>query len=361
MSAPDQPDGVAERRRRATIDDVAALAAVSRQTVSNVVNGKGRLGPETRRLVEEAISTLDYQPHRAARGLRARRSFQLAHPMAFDEVLPDNLLMVEFVQGLVAAAGARSYHLLLTAAASVTSIRELVRSGSVDAFVLANLAVDDPRVQLLAARGIPFSCFGRTGPGLPQAWVDIDNRAAVCEVVAHLVARGHRRLAYLGYETGNYWDIERVAGYRAGMAAAGLRVVESRVMAADRNHPEVAVNALLDGGRRTTAIVTGSDTLAALVCAAAPARHLVIGEDVAVTGFDGSSIGRMLSPHLTTMVIPTTEIAERVVARVLRELDGPTTEPGEMVAARLVVGDSTGEGGDAPGGPAPALHEPDRR
>ena len=54
---------------------------------------------------------------------------------------------------------------------------------------------NDPRVAFLADRKIPFACFGRTGPGMPQRWVDIDNRRAIRDVTEHVLARGHTRVA----------------------------------------------------------------------------------------------------------------------------------------------------------------------
>jgi DNA-binding LacI/PurR family transcriptional regulator len=329
-----------ETRPRATIDDVARAAGVSRQTVSNVVRSRGRVGEETRARVLRTIEDVGYRPHAAASSLRSRRTRRLGHPMPTSELSHDNLLMVEFIQALVTAAGDRGHQLLLGRDdEDHANVRDLVRSGSVDGFVLANMAPRDDRVRLLADAGVPFACFGRTGPGLPQSWVDIDNRAAAREVTELLVHGGHRRISFLGVGNDTYWDRERESGYRSAMTAAGL-VPHSVLTSLDGPATVAAIDALLDSSGRPSAVVSGSDSLAALVYSAAARRGLRIGVDLAVTGFDGGVVSRLLTPALTTVVIPVERIAARVLDRVLRELARPTSDPGEVVAVTVRRGGS---------------------
>jgi DNA-binding LacI/PurR family transcriptional regulator len=88
--------------------------------------------------------------------------------------------------------------------------------------------------------------------------------------------------------------------------------------------------------------VTSSDRLAAVVYSVAADLRLRIGQDLAVTGFDGSVAAGLLHPRLTSVAIPVDDIARRVVARALKQLDhGPDQLPGEVVPARLRVGEST--------------------
>ena len=225
-------------------------------------------------------------------------------------------------------------------------IRRLIASRSVDAFLLSELQPDDPRVELLAGAGMPFACFGRTGPALPQHWVDIDNRAAVGAAVQHLLTRGFRRIAFLGYRSANHWDLERASGFTDGLAARGLAADPADMLLVDDASARKKVRSLLSSGRpklRPDAIVTGSDRLAGVVYSVAAELRLRIGQDLAVTGFDGSAAAAMMHPRLTSMAIPIDDIARRVVARALRQLDhGPDHDPGEVLSARLRLGESTG-------------------
>lgn len=268
--------------------------------------------------------------------LRNRRSGRLAHPVTADPG-QNNTITMEFIQALTSAAVRRNHHLVLAVggAEGGDDVEELVRSGAADAVVLANVLPGDERVEALARHGVPFACFGRTEPHLPQSWVDVDNHAGAHEATTYLVGRGHTRVAFLGYLAWGGWDRERETGYRDAMAEVGLN---ARVVTPDpdRRSVQAAIAALLDSERPPTAIVTGSDVLAGGVYAAAAQRGVRVGADLAVIGFDGSVLGRVLSPTLTTVVIPVEHIADRVVARVLAELDGPTDEPGELVRPELI-------------------------
>jgi DNA-binding LacI/PurR family transcriptional regulator len=342
-----------------TIQDVARAAGVGRQTVSNVLNGSGRVGQATKARVLEAVAALGYHPHHGARSLRSRRTRQLAYVMPRIQLLPGNYIMQQFLQALAVASARRSHSVVVVVPDGDPrdEMRRLIASRSVDAFLLSDLQSDDPRVVLLAEAGIPFAGFGRIGPGLPQRWVDIDNHAAIGGAVEHVLAQGFGRVAFVGYRTANHWDHERVTGFRAGLARHGVPDEEAEVLLVDEMDETSArrkIRSLLTGvsrggqhgarpGLRPDAIVTGSDRLAAVVYGVATELRLRIGRDLGVTGFDGSVAAGLLHPRLTSVTIPVEDIARRVVARALRQLDhGPDDSRGEVVPATLRLGESTG-------------------
>ena len=327
---------------------MARAAAVSRQTVSNVLNGSGRVGDAARARVLAAVEALGYHPHHGARSLRSRRTRQFAYVMPQVQLLPGNYIMQQFLQSLAAACARRSYSLVTVVPEGDPrdEMRRLIASRSVDAFLLSELQQDDARVKLLTEARMPFACFGRTGPALPQNWVDIDNRGAVAAAVGHVLARGFGRIAFVGYRTPNYWDTERVAGFRDGLAAGGVSADQADVLLVDDASARRKIRSLLSAGRpelRPDAIVTSSDRLAGVVYSVAAELRLRIGQDLAVTGFDGSAAAALMHPRLTTVAVPVDDIARQVVARALRQLDhGAGEEPGELVPATLRLGESTG-------------------
>jgi DNA-binding LacI/PurR family transcriptional regulator len=325
--------------RRPTIDDVARVAGVSRQTVSNVVRSRGRLASDTRVRVLAAIEQLGYEPHTAAASLRSGRNYRIAYPIPDTELRPDHEIMLEFLQFLVSAARQRKHQVLVTASSPVDAIADLARAKSVDGFVLATVTPDDPRVAYLAEREIPFACFGRVDPPLPQYWVDIDNRAAIGQITELALARGYTDIAFVGYTPQGQWDLAREAGYQDAMTAAGLpsRVVHTAMGSAEAR---AAVAALLEAPDRPAAIVAGSDVLAAACYAAATRLGIRIGSDLAVTGFDGSVVSRVLAPTLTTVAMPLAEIATRLIDRVIQGVAGDAHDSGDIVDTTLVLGES---------------------
>jgi DNA-binding LacI/PurR family transcriptional regulator len=322
---------------RPTLRDVARRANVSPQTVSNALNGTGRLSPATRERVLAVVAELGYRSHGAAASLRSGRVNRIVYPLPAGESRDANTLLLEFLDHLVLAADRRRRQVLLVRPDrdEVQALDEALATRSADAVILSAVASGDRRVAHLSKLAIPFACFGRTDRGLPQAWVDVDNRGGVQDVTCALLAAGHRRIAFVGYDPSRRWNAEREAGYRSAMRAAGLR---PRVVPARSGAGEVLMR-LLDGRSRPTAVVTGSDVLAAECYRAAFRAGLQIGADLSVTGFDGTAVSRLLVPSLTTVAIPLEQIADRLVGRLTGEA---ANDEGEVLSPRVVVGDSTG-------------------
>ena len=327
-----------------TIQDVARAAGVGRQTVSNVLNGTGRVGEATRARVLEAVAALGYQPHLGARSMRTRRTRQVAYVLPRVQLQPNNLVMTEFLQSLAAASASRHYNMMIVVPDGDprTDMRRLIASRSVDAFILSEVQPDDPRVALLAESGMPFACFGRTGPGLPQHWVDIDNHGATAAAVRHVLARGFARPVFVGYRSASSWDAARADGFRAGLGLGEPSAAPPGMLFVDETTAQRKIRSLIVSAR-PGAVITSSDRLAAAVYTVAAEQGLRIGRDLAVTGFDGSVAAGLLHPALTSVAIPVHDIARRVLDRALQQIGrGADQLPGEIVATRLRLGESTG-------------------
>ena len=331
-------------RRTVTLMDVAHAAGVGKSTVSNVLNGSGRVGEAARARVLEMVDKLGYRPHHGARSLRSRRTMQLAYFMPAIQLEPSNLIMMQFMQSLL-TAGARQHYRMVVVAQDpdpTEDIRSLVAGRIVDGFVLSELQPEDRRVELLSELGMPFACFGRTGPGMPQLWADIDNAAAEAEAVRHVVERGYTRPGYVGYVSKAYWDLDREAGFRTGLASYGVPGDGAGVLRiGDDASARDEIRSFLSSAR-PDAVLTSSDKIAVIVYSVAAELNLRVGRDLAVVGFDGSVGAALLHPQLTSVVMPVEQIASRVVARALRQIEnGDDNEPGEIVATWLREGKST--------------------
>jgi DNA-binding LacI/PurR family transcriptional regulator len=331
-------------RRSVTLIDVARAAGVGKSTVSNVLNGSGRVGEAARARVLEMVDQLGYRPHHGARSMRSRRTMQLAYFMPLIQLEPTNLIMMQFMQSLLTAGARQHYRVLVVAqdADPGDDIRSLVAGRIVDGFVLSELQPDDRRAELLSELGTPFACFGRTRPGLPQPWADIDNVEAEAQAVQHVIERGYTRPAYIGYAAETYWDADREAGFRVGLARCGVPGGGAGLIrVSDDASARAEIRSFLTAAR-PDAVLTSSDKIAVIVYSIAGELDLRAGRDLAVMGFDGSVGAGLLHPPLTSVVIPVEDIARRVVGRVLRQIeDGQDTEPGEIVPTWLREGEST--------------------
>lgn len=279
----------------ATVADVAAVAGVSRQTVSNALNRPEVVRPDTLDRVRSAIETLGYRPHASARRLRTRQSSTLGVRLEPVHGI-SGAVLDRFLHALVEHADARGMRILLFTARDVddelTHIERLVEGSDVDGFVLTSTFHGDPRPGWLADRDVPFVLFGRPwGQSAERAdvlpWVDVDGRAGLRAATAHLLEAGHRRIGFLGWPSPSGQGDERRHGWQDALAAAGLPdqmqlVCEDDVSAAT----EVVTRAVADGAA-VDAVVCASDTLAL-------GARFALGPDVPVVGYDDTPVAEAL-------------------------------------------------------------------
>ncbi len=329
-----------------TLATVAREAGVSRQTVSNALNSPELLRPDTLARVREAVDRLGYSPNQAARSLRTRSSHLVG--LRVDPAVEDsaNALMDRFVHSLVESTEVAGYHVLLFAAGdhrATDPYEELLRSASVDAFVVTDTFRGNPHAAWLTEQRVPFVAFGRPwdDPAARHPWVDVDGRAGVALAVDHLVERGHARIAWVGWQKGSFIGEDRRSGWTTRLHEHGLST--SRLSARGEDTLEFgcrAAHAMLEVSEqdRPTAFLCASDTLAMGVLRAADERGLRVGRDVAVVGFDDSIAAQVCTPALTSVRQPLEQVAVEVV-RYLGELlrHRPIPEPGCVLTPTLMV------------------------
>ncbi|MFE7597786.1 LacI family DNA-binding transcriptional regulator [Streptomyces sp. NPDC057494] len=338
--------------RQVTIEDVARAAGVSRQTVSNALNAPHRLRATTLARVTAAIDELGYQPDQSARSLRTGTRKVIGYPAPADNPADPNPLMGGFLEALVSAADAVGHRVLLFrcdpqrgAGAVAKSFNGLIAARQVDGFVLSDVIHDDPRVDVLAEAGFPFVAFGRTAPGRPQNWVDIDSAGATAAVVGLLLDQGHRRICYVNSAASLPWLAERRAGLLKAAAAAPAGAFEVSVPDDDPAALSHALQRLLVGPDRPTALVCANDWLALTAYQAVRTAGLTVGTDVAVTGFNDMPLCTVLQPTLTSVRLPLSAIARALVDRLITTVEDPGATPtsGLLLPTEPVVRDSTPE------------------
>lgn len=332
------------RRPRATVNDVAQAAGVSRQTVSNVLNRPERVRPETRERVASVVEELGYQPSDAAQRLRQERAGAVGVELNTLGDSPGDLVHPWLVE-LSLAAPRHACHLVPFASREQGPTLEgyggMVRRRLVDAFVLTDTHHGDPRPTWLDREGIPYAAFGRVydDPGETR-WADVDGRAGTLEAVRHLAGQGYERVAFLGWPTGSEVGDARRDGWRAGLEDTGLGAGPAQECEQHLDSAVTAADRLLRGLPPGGAVVCASDLLALGVLHAARARGQRIGPDVGVTGFDGGQLARMYA--VTTLVQPLAEIADHCLTLVHGLLDGGSRpDRGALLTPTLRVGGST--------------------
>lgn len=309
--------------------DVAARAGVSVQTVSNLINNRFHLmGEETRVRVEDAMDELGYHPNVAARTLRSARTETLCF-LLLDEgnrFLADPMTDL-IIAGIGDVARDRGYGLLIRAARphdpDPTLIRPLLENRADGAFLFLSGEPDlrNWYVTKLGDLGFPFILLEPSDD--PQMLtVTAADRDGARRLTEHLIATGHKRIAFL--TTKVPWPMleQRLLGYRDALKDAGLKpMVLTGGTWTPTSGAEQAAR-LLTRKSAPSAIMCGNDLLALGAIRAARERGLSVPEDIAVTGFDDFDFAQFADPALTTVRIPGYDIGRAAGQALIGVLEG---------------------------------------
>lgn len=327
---------------RPSLESVAELAGVSRQTVSNVLNSPHVVKPETLARVRAAIEETGYRQNRAARTLRTRRSYLIAARMQAPSDGINGAVLDSFLHALTARAEQRDYRVLLYTAEDdaqeIAAFDALLGDYDLDAFVLTGTHPDDERPAWLAEHGAPFVSFGRPwGAEAKHGWVDVDGSAGVYDATRHLIRRGHRRIAFIGWPEGYSVGDDRRAGYLRACAEENLDVTGlTRAGLDSLATGRFAVSELLNLASPPTALVCVSDSIALGVWTEITARGMTPGKDVAVVGFDDTPTASVIG--MSSIAQPVGSIAEACLNLLTQTLDSDTaTAPGPLLLTPSLV------------------------
>jgi LacI family transcriptional regulator len=343
-------------KQRVTHRDVAARAGVSTAVVSYVINdGPRPTSPEVRERVLRAIHELDYHPNAMARGLRARRTNTIG--LIIDDYSPLDVFISPYsariLTGLTAQLKSHGYYVLLYPLdidEEIRNIELLLRSGRLDG-VVVRLVQDPPDsdalLEMITRTGVPCVTIERPGAArFNLCGVSYDDQRGAYEATSYLIARGHRRIAYLNGDPRYASARGRLAGYRQALLDHGLPLDTALICGGDWD-PAVArqqVGQLWQRSMLPTALFAASDNLAMAAIDTFRARGLRVPEDVAVIGFDDIDLASEITPALTTVRIPLTEIGRRAADLVVDQIESPeAARPAQtdIVPFELVVRAST--------------------
>jgi DNA-binding LacI/PurR family transcriptional regulator len=355
---------VATRRRQAgsiTQKELAALAGVHPSTVSLALADDPRLPAPTRERLRRLAEAHRYAPNTAARWLRQGRTGTIglvfwgeAHLEEEGRTRVGGPLMAA-----VEAAVAAGHQALVIPATperlAGEAVDELVRRAPIDGAVFFGTTHDREGLTRLVRRGFPAVHFGRRVlSDASLAFVAADYRGGSRDAVAHLIARGHRRVAIVVDPRFDHEiELERTAGYAEALAAAGIAwrpelVIRPRLVAGagvtTGVHAHGIVRSLLDLGATAAFCTTG--TLGIEVLRRCAAGGIRVPERLALVAYDDEPEAAVSTPPLTAVRQPVARIAAEAVHLLLRLAAGEELPAGErqrVLPVELIVRASSGE------------------
>ncbi len=334
----------------ATIHDVARALSLSITTVSRALDGYADVAAGTRQRVIATAQAMGYTPNRAARQLRRRRTDTLGYILPAEEGGFTDPFFTEFIAGLGDACAKHHYDLLVSTAAP-NSAQELalyqrwVQGGKVDGMIINRTRLADWRLDFLTERNIPHVTLEQSPAQKNFIGIEVDIESGYHDLVAHLVNRGHSRIAYIGGPEMLKIEQDRCAAYHLALHTHDILPAPELLTRANLTAEGgfQAATYLLDLHLPPTAIVCINDLTAMGAMHAIHERGLKVGRDIAVAGFDGIADSAHTQPPLTTLDQPVYTIARQLVGMLLQNLNGQTLEvPQVKIQPTLRIRASTG-------------------
>ncbi|MFF3202753.1 LacI family DNA-binding transcriptional regulator [Streptomyces sp. NPDC002962] len=327
------------------ITDVARHAGVSPSTVSYALSGKRPISEETRRRVEEAARALGYRPHAGARALASSRSNVLALvvPLRAGIHVP---VVMQFAVSVVTAARRHDHDvLLLTQEEGEEGLRRVADTALVDALILMDVQLHDPRLPLLRSLDRPSVMIGFPLEADGLTCIDLDFRAAGERCVEHLAQLGHRVVALVGsppevYVRGTAFAQRVVQGFTAAADRAGLACAVHPCEATPAAARRVAERLLREQPALTGVVVHNEAVLEPLIDAFEQLGLQVPG-DLSVTAICPDELAEGLRVPVTSIALPSAEVGERAVDLLMRKLDGETVPEATLLPPAMTRRAST--------------------
>jgi LacI family transcriptional regulator len=336
-AAPGQDgDGPTKRQRPATLREVATAAQLDISTVSRALRPetRNRVKPETIKRVLATADALGYRANPFARGLKDQRS------MTIGMLVPDlgNPLFPPIVRGIEDGLRDRGYAMILANTdqdlGREEQLLDVFLQRRVDGLVLATALRSYPLLDTLLDAEIPVVLVNRTMDEAPLSMVSGDDHQGIGLAVKHLVALGHRKIAFAGAALSASTGFNRYQYFLAWMQSLGLSVDEDLIMFAPWFTKDAGADAteeLLGRGKEFTAIVAASDMIA-LGCYRALREHdLKVPDDVSVVGYNGSRWCDEFAPPLTSIHVPKYEIGLQTARLLLTMLEVPGSAPANVL------------------------------
>jgi LacI family transcriptional regulator len=328
--------------RAITLADVAREAGTSASTASRALSGRGYVAPHVKKRLLATADRLGYVPNLSARTLKQRTS------RVVGVVVSDlgNQFYAALAAGVEQTLRESGYQMLLLGDNSdvgeeLTGVRTFLsmRAPGVIMTPASNTPAD-----LLVARGTPVIEVDRRLATSSCDAVVIDNERGARDAVEHLLQLGHERIALLMAKTTWTTDAGRLQGYRAALAAAGVKIDRRLIVKIATHAPDVPerLAALLDE-QQPTAIFAANNQLAEQAWQLLRSRKLTIPRDVSLVAFDDGPWMGMVQPAITAVAQPTFDMGRRAALLLLRRLEDPTCgRTVEVLEPRLVIRGSTG-------------------
>ncbi len=329
---------------RATINDIARFAKVSKKTVSRVINDSPLVKPRTRTLVKAIIAELGFTPDPRARALALGRSFLIG--MVYDNPSPQ--YVVNMQRGILDGLEDTDFQLVLRPVNRADSnywhrLRSFIQQHKPFGLILPpSVSEDEELIEMLRAHDVDYVRIASVELDTPARMIRTHDAEGAAQAARHLCSLGHVAIAHIqGPETFRSAH-ERRSGFIRGLAESGRSLPDEMVAQAGYTFDTglQAMERLIYAKRRPTAVFAGNDEMATGAYVAVRKAGLRIPEDISIVGFDDTPIAGRLWPALTTVRLPIREMGRAAAKLLLDQAAGNAPAGIISFAPEIVVRES---------------------
>lgn len=290
-----------------TMNEVAALAGVSKATVSRYLNGTAYVNDETAHRVERAIKELNYRPNRIAQSLNTKQSLNIA--MVVNDI--SNPITATYVKGAEEISSKFNYNFILcNTGFEIERERKYVNSlveKQIDGIIISPCGVAKEHVEEAIRKRIPIVFITRRLLGVEADYVKFDNLDGSYQLIKHLLQIGHRNIGVIGRKLYDESYKNRLEGYRLAMEEYELMPDPKRSYFGDASIEAgyLAMEKFCAIEQRPTAVYTSTSMQAVGVIQYCKEKGLRIPEDLGIVSFESfMDFDAIIEPKLTTYVAP---------------------------------------------------------
>ena len=325
--------------------DVAALARVSLKTVSRVINDEPTVNSELAERVRRAANQLHYQPNFGASALRRRDGRSSTIGVLLEDLSnPFSAMIYRAVEEMAIARGVSvlggSFDEDPRREHSLTSSMSRHR---VDGVIIAPASRDHQYLRQEQVAGVPFVFIDRPPSLLDADTVLSDSREGSAQAITHLLAHGHRRIAFLGDLEAIYTAEERYQGYREALASAGMAPSDSLVARNLRtiDAAETVARRLLELEDPPTAFFAGQNLLT--IGAVRAIRQRKLQQHVAIVGFEDFLLADLLEPGVSVVAQDPVAMGREAATLLFARIDGDTSPSQKKIIETTFITRGSGE------------------
>ncbi|WP_436896247.1 LacI family DNA-binding transcriptional regulator [Mammaliicoccus sciuri] len=311
-----------------TIKDVAKEANVAPSTVSRVISGHKSISEKTSKKVKAVMKQLGYQPNIAARTLVTQKSKTIGLILkSASKEMTQNPFFTDVLMGISIACKQREYSTIMTTSVEqadlLVEVENLIKSKSIDGFIMLYSKENDPVTQLLKKYQFPFVVVGKQLGEREIIHIDNDNVEASQMITEFMIQKGHKHLAFIAEPDSYAVALDRIEGFKKACDKHGIKQYE--IYHANPNRDEILaiIKEMKESETFPTAIITSDSMININLLSALYELSIRVPDEVMTATFNDSFINTFASPPQTVVNIYPEHLGEEAGIALIKLIENP--------------------------------------